>query len=122
MGGHVEIHEHAVVGGVVPIHQFVRIGCHAMIGGGYRVNQDICPYVRVAGYPLRVVGLNTVGLRRRGFSSETLTLLKTAYALLFQSDLNVSQAVKRITGELPKAAEIERIVHFVTNSQRGIVR
>jgi UDP-N-acetylglucosamine acyltransferase len=122
MGGHVEIHEHAVVGGVVPIHQFVRIGCHAMIGGGYRVNQDVCPYVRVAGYPLRVVGLNTVGLRRRGFSSETLTLLKKAYSLLFNCNLNVSQAVKRITGELPKTVEIERIVHFVTNSQRGIVR
>ena len=122
MGGHVEIHDHAVVGGVVPIHQFVRIGCHAMIGGGYRVNQDVCPYVRVAGYPLRVVGLNTVGLRRRDFSSETIAILKKAYSLLFRSNLNISEAMKRISSELPQVPEIQNLLGFVADSKRGIVR
>jgi UDP-N-acetylglucosamine acyltransferase len=122
MGGHVEIHEHAIVGGVVPIHQFVRIGCHAMIGGGYRVNQDVCPYVRVAGYPLRAVGLNVVGLRRRNFSSETMSILKKAYSLLFRSNLTVSEALKRISSELPRTSEIENILSFVAHSKRGIVR
>lgn len=122
MGGHVEIHEYAIVGGVVPIHQFVKIGCHAMIGGGYRVSQDVCPYVKVAGYPLQAVGLNTVGLRRRGFSQETIAILKKAYFLLFRSNLNVSQAVKCIAGELPQTPEVAKILNFLAHSKRGIVR
>ncbi len=122
MGGHVQIHDYAVVGGIVPIHQFVRIGCHAMIGGGYRVNQDICPYVRVAGYPLRVAGLNSVGLRRRGFSGETMAVLKRAYTILFRSRLNVSQAMMRIADELPPTPEIRNILSFLKDTKRGIVR
>jgi UDP-N-acetylglucosamine acyltransferase len=121
MGGHVEIHEYAVIGGVVPIHQFVKIGCHAMIGGGYRVNKDVCPYVMVGGYPLRPAGLNIIGMRRRGFSRETIATLKKAYSLLFNSNLNISQALKRISDELPQTPEIEKILSFVANSQRGIV-
>lgn len=121
MGGHVEIHEFAIVGGVVPIHQFVKIGCHAMVGGGYRVNKDVCPYIMAAGYPLRPAGLNIIGMRRRGFSAQTIATLKKAYSLLFNSNLNISQALKRISDELPQTPEIKKILSFVGNSQRGIV-
>jgi UDP-N-acetylglucosamine acyltransferase len=121
MAGHVEIGEYAIVGGVVPIHQFVKIGPHAMIGGGYRVNQDVCPYMRVAGYPLRVVGLNVVGLERRGFSGEAISALKKAYKLLFRSNLNVSQAIEKIS-QLPQTQEIGVLLQFIANSQRGIIR
>ena len=122
MAGHVEIQEYAIIGGVVPIHQFVKIGCHAMIGGGFRVNQDVCPYVRVGGYPLRVAGLNTVGLGRRGFSPESIEILKKAYKILFRSQLNVAEAVERIELELPKTQEVEKILTFIAGSQRGLIR
>ncbi|MCK4272895.1 acyl-ACP--UDP-N-acetylglucosamine O-acyltransferase [bacterium] len=122
MAGHVEIGEYAVVGGIVPIHQFVKIGCHAIIGGGYRVSKDVCPYVKAAGYPLRVVGLNTVGLKRRGFSPETMAVLKKAYVLIFRSKLNVSQAMGRIADELKQTPEILKLLNFIASSQRGIVR
>lgn len=122
IAGHVEIHDHAYVGGVVPIHQFVKIGCHAMIGGGFRVTQDVCPYMRVAGYPLKVIGVNSIGLERRGVSRETIAILKKAYKLLFRSKLNISQAVEKISSELPRTDEIETILRFIDRSERGLIR
>ena len=122
MGGHTEIGDYANVGGVVAIHQFIKIGCHSIIGGGYRVPKDIPPYVRAAGYPLKVSGLNLVGLKRRGFSDETLKHLREAYTLLFRSHLNVSQAVQRIKEELTLTDEVRTIVTFIERSERGIIR
>jgi UDP-N-acetylglucosamine acyltransferase len=120
VAGHVIIEDYAIVGGVTPIHQFVRIGCHAFIGGGSRVPQDVPPYLLAAGNPLRVVGINTVGLKRREFSPETLTLLRRAFKILYRSGRNVSQGLEAVRGELPDIPEIRRLCQFVESSERGI--
>jgi len=120
MAGHVTVEDHARISGVIPIHQFVRIGTHSMVGGGSRVPKDVLPYTKVAGNPLRVCGLNTVGLQRAGFSAETTRTLREAYRMIFRSDLNVSQAVERIKSELPPIPEMEHLVEFIETSGRGI--
>jgi hypothetical protein len=100
MAGHVAIEDWVIVGGLTPIHQFVRIGAHAFVGGAARLTQDVPPYVRVAGSPARLYGLNSVGLDRRGFSDEVRKALKVTYRILFQSNLNVSQALLRAESEV----------------------
>lgn len=120
MGGHVEIEDWAIVGGVTAIHQFVRIGCHAFVGGGSRVSQDVAPYVTVAGNPCTAYGLNSVGLKRRGFSNETLKTLRSAYRDIFQSDLNIGQALAQLAAEGPHTDEVEHLVSFIHESRRGI--
>jgi len=122
LAGHIEIDDWAILGGVLPVHQFVKIGCHCMIGGGFRVQQDICPYSLVGGYPLRVVGLNSVGLKRRGFKSDVLRTLESAFKILFFSNLNTTQAVQRIKDEIEPIAEVRKILEFVERSNRGIVK
>jgi UDP-N-acetylglucosamine acyltransferase len=122
LAGHVVIEDFAIVGGVTPIHQFVRIGSHSFIGGGSRVPQDIPPYVRCAGNPLRVAGLNSVGLARRGFSPEVVAELKRAYRVIYRSDLNVSQALERIRAELKPYPEVLNFVGFIASSERGITK
>ncbi|RME24756.1 MAG: acyl-ACP--UDP-N-acetylglucosamine O-acyltransferase, partial [Candidatus Zixiibacteriota bacterium] len=82
LGGHVEIDDYAIIGGVVPVHQFTKIGAHAMIGGGFRVVQDVCPYALAGGYPLRIAGLNAIGLKRRGFSKEVIRTLQRTFKIL----------------------------------------
>jgi UDP-N-acetylglucosamine acyltransferase len=120
MAGHVTIEDHATVGGITPIHQFVRIGRYSFIGGGSRVPMDITPYVKVAGNPPVVNGLNSIGLQRHGFPAETIKILKQAYRLIFRSSLNVSQALDRIRSDLPSIPEIEHLVRFIEESERGI--
>lgn len=122
LAGHIEIDDYAILGGVLPVHQFVKIGAHCMIGGGFRVQQDICPYSLVGGYPLRVVGLNSVGLRRRGFKPEVVRQLEQTFKILFFSKLNTSQAVERIKNELELIPEIKNILEFTERSNRGIVK
>jgi len=122
MAGHVEIHDWATIGGVVPIHQFVKIGAHCMIGGGFRVPQDICPFSLVGGYPLKVVGLNSIGLRRRGFSVERIRTLEQAFKFLFFSGLNTTQALERINSEVEKTADIQVVLDFIAKSDRGIIK
>lgn len=122
LAGHIEIDDFAIIGGVVPVHQFVKIGAHSMIGGGFRVQQDICPYALVGGYPLRVVGINSIGLKRRGFSLEVVKALEKAFKLLFFSKLNTSQAVERINSELEIIPEVKVILDFLERSDRGIVK
>jgi UDP-N-acetylglucosamine acyltransferase len=120
MGGHVTIEDYAGISGLTVVHQFVRIGCYSYTGGGSRVPMDIVPYIRVAGNPPVVNGLNTVGLQRRGFSDETIGILKRAYKLLFRSEFNVSRAVERIKCDLPQIPEINHLVEFIESSERGI--
>jgi len=122
LGGHVHIDDYAIVGGVVPVHQFVRIGCHSMTGGGFRVPQDICPYALIGGYPAKVIGLNLVGLQRRGFSDETLRILRQAYKILFFSKLNTKQAVARINEEMERIPELDKILKFIEESERGMIK
>lgn len=122
MAGHVIIEDYANIGGLVPIHQFVRVGTHAFVGGGYRIAKDVPPYVLASGEPLKYAGLNVVGLKRRGFSSETLAILKKAYKFIYRSNLNVSQALEKIKSELEITRELQNIIKFIENSQRGIIR
>jgi len=121
LAGHVTLDNYVIIGGLTPVHQFVHIGDHTMIGGGYRVAKDIPPFVRAGREPLVFEGLNSIGLRRRGFSSEAIDLIGKAYVLLYQSKLNVSQAVARIKEELMQTSEIRNILNFITSSKRGII-
>jgi len=120
MAGHCEVEDHATIGGVTPIHQFVRIGCHSMIGGGVRVPKDVPPYV-LAGNVFQ--GLNSIGLRRRGFSHDILSALDKTYNLIYSSGFNVSQAIVRIKEEesLAAVAEVQHVLTFVEKSKRGII-
>ncbi len=120
MAGHVSIEDHVIIGGVTPIHQFVRIGKYAFIGGGSRVNKDIPPFVRAVGNPLSLSGLNSVGLLRHGFSEGVRLELKRAYRIFFRSDLNVSQAVKRAREELRPLDEVTDFIDFIEKSERGV--
>ncbi|MBN1425759.1 acyl-ACP--UDP-N-acetylglucosamine O-acyltransferase [Candidatus Fermentibacteria bacterium] len=122
LGGHVEIGDWAIIGGVTPVHQFVRIGAHAMVGGGLRASQDIAPFMMAVDEPMRLVGINSVGLRRRGFASETITALKRAHRLLCRSRLNTEQALAAIREQLPALPEIELLLSFLDSSQRGFVK
>lgn len=121
LAGHVEVEDHVTIGGVVPVHQFVRIGRHCMVGGGLRVPKDVPPYILAGGVPLRYFGLNAVGLRRRGFSTEVRNNLKRAYQILFQSELNLRQAVERIREEFGGIAEVEQVLEFIAKSKRGLL-
>jgi UDP-N-acetylglucosamine acyltransferase len=120
LGGHVEVEDGAVIGGVTGVHQFVRIGAYSMVGGSSRLMQDAPPFLLVAGSPATVHGLNTVGLRRAGFSRETRHELKMAYRALYRSDLNVSQALDTIRCQLNLSAPVAHLIRFIEHSQRGI--
>jgi len=121
MAGHVTIEDRAIVSGLVPIHQFVRIGTFAFVGGGSRVNQDVPPYTKAVGNPIHLYGLNSVGLQRAGVSPEIKLALKRAYRLVFNSDLTVGQGVQRARVELPAVPEVEHFLKFIEGSQRGVL-
>ncbi len=120
LAGHVDVEDYAIVGGVTPVHQFVRIGRHAFIGGGSRVPKDVPPFVRAAGNPLRVVGLNSVGLLRRGFPQDVRLELKRLHRIFYRSGLNTSQAIEKAGTELRDIPEVKCFLDFVTQSERGI--
>ena len=120
MGGHVSIDDWATVGGGTQIHQFVRIGGHAFVGGASAVRKDVPPYVKAAGSPLELYGLNSVGLQRRGFADEVRRELKRAYRLFFASTYNTTQALERAREELRALPEIEHFLAFFEASQRGV--
>lgn len=122
LAGYVTVEDFAIVGGLAPVHQFVRIGAHSMIGGGCRVPQDVAPYVRAAGYPLKPIGLNAVGLTRRGFPPARIADLKQAYRLLFRSTLRVEDAAERIRSTVAASPEVDHFVRFALSSKRGLAR
>ncbi|HTY59905.1 MAG TPA: acyl-[acyl-carrier-protein]--UDP-N-acetylglucosamine O-acyltransferase, partial [Bacteroidota bacterium] len=123
LAGHVNVEDWVIIGGITPVHQFVSIGQHAMIGGGLRVPKDIPPYVLAGGEPAVFEGLNSIGLRRRGFTPAAIEALDRAYALIYRSGLNVSQAVARIREDAPLAAcrEVQNVIAFIGKSKRGII-
>lgn len=121
MAGHITIGDFVTISGLTPIHQFVKIGPYAFIGGLSRVTKDVPPYVKAAGSPMKLYGLNTIGLQRRGFPPETMRELKRAYMLFFQSDLNVSQALERARAELAPLPEVALLIRFVEESERGVL-
>ena len=120
LAGHVIVHERATISGLVTIHQFVVIGTFAFVGGSSRVPQDIPPFVKAVGNPIRLFGLNTVGLQRGGYSSDTIGALKKAYRMLFNSDLPPGEAVERIGRECAGVPEVDQLVAFLDHSRRGV--
>jgi len=121
LGGHSEIHYHATVGGMSPVHQFCKVGQHAFIGGGRVALQDVPPFILANGEPLKYAGINSIGLRRRDFDSDTRSLIKKAYKLLYLSHLNRSQAIDEIKNTLELTKEIKIIIEFIQNSDRGLI-
>lgn len=120
MGGHIVIEDWAIVGGATAIHQFARIGRHAIVGGASAARKDVPPYVKAAGNPAELYGLNTLGLERRGFSEDARAELRRAYRILFQSRLNVSQALEKARAELRPLPEVNYLLDFIARSERGI--
>lgn len=122
LGGHVTIEDGAVLGALAGIHQFVRIGESALVGAGSMVSQDVPPFCNATGDRATLHGLNTVGLKRRGFSDATITALKRAYRIMFKSGLRTTDAIARVREELPGIPEVERFVTFIERSERGVAR
>lgn len=120
LAGHVTLEDHAVIGGLTAIHQFVRLGKFSIVGGCSKVVQDIPPYSTCDGHPARVYGLNLVGLKRANFTSETLRELKKAFKILFFSELTKATAVEEVKKQISLIPEIEHLLHFVQTSQRGL--
>ena len=121
LAGHVRIEDRAILSGLSAVHQFVRIGRHAFIGGCSRVSKDIPPFLKAVGNPVKLYGLNTVGLQRSGFDEDTLRELKRAYRLFFNSDLNITQALDRAETDLDQRPEVQELMRFLEASGRGVV-
>ena len=122
LAGHIEVDDYAIVGGMSPVHQFTKIGRHSLVAGGTLVRKDVPPFVKAARDPISYVGINSIGLRRRGFSSEKIAEIQQIYRYLFQKKLNVSQAVQLIETEMDASPERDEIIQFVTESSRGVMR
>jgi len=121
LGGHVEVGEWAVLGGGVLVHQFTKIGPHAFIGGGFRAVQDVPPFILAAEHPLSYKGVNSVGLKRRGFSLEDRKLIKKIYHVYFKSGLNRDDALNKIEKEISSSVIKDQIINFIKTSDRGII-
>lgn len=122
MGGHITVEEGAIVGGLTAIHQFVRIGKMAMVGGASRVSKDVLPFVTAGENPLRVVGINTVGLERKGYDKVIVSELKKAFRLAVTAKLSLRDAIQKIKEFGPESEEAKKFLQFLENSERGIHR
>lgn len=122
LAGEVEVDDFAIIGGGTLVHQFSHIGSHVMIQGGSKINKDIPPYVIAAREPIAYCGINSVGLNRRGFTPEQIHTIQEAYRLIYQGGMIVSQALDTIEATMPQTLERDAILHFIRNSERGIVR
>lgn len=122
LGGHVVIDDFVIIGGLVGIHQFVRVGTGAIVGAGSMVSKDVPPYCNATGDRAKLRGLNSEGLKRRGFDKTVVATIRRAYRIAFQSRLRTEEALKRIRDELPAIPEIETFVSFIACSQRGVCR
>ena len=121
LAGHVTVEDRAIISGLSAAHQFVRIGRQSFIGGCSRVSKDIPPFLKAVGNPVKLYGLNTVGLQRSGMEDDTIRELKRAYRLLFRSEMNVTQAIERAQTELEPLPEVKELIRFVEASERGVV-
>ncbi|EJF53571.1 acyl-(acyl-carrier-protein)--UDP-N-acetylglucosamine O-acyltransferase [Saprospira grandis DSM 2844] len=121
LAGHVELEDYVILGGMSAVHQFTRIGAHAMLGGGVLLNKDVPPFVRVAHYPASYIGVNVIGLKRRGFSVETIESIQEIYHQLFVIKQSRADALSSITA-LTSSTEREQILQFVEGSEIGIVK
>ncbi|HST07861.1 MAG TPA: acyl-ACP--UDP-N-acetylglucosamine O-acyltransferase [Gemmatimonadaceae bacterium] len=121
LAGHVIVEDKAIISGLSAAHQFVRIGRQSFIGGMSRVSKDIPPFLKAVGNPVKLYGLNTVGLQRGGMEEDTIRELKRAYRLLFRSEMNVTQAIEHAQTELEPLPEVKELIRFVEESERGVV-
>lgn len=122
LGGHIVIGDHAILGGIVAVHQFVRIGSYAIIGGQSAVSLDIPPYVSAAGNRAQLYGLNLIGLKRKGFTEQSISHLKKAYKIIFRSGMTQEEALKQVAEELACSPEALALVEFIKSSKRGVTR
>lgn len=122
LAGEVVVDDYAVIGGGTLVHQFTHIGKHVMIQGGSKVNKDIPPYVIAAREPIAFAGINSIGLRRRGFTNEQIDNIQNMYRMIFQSEMNVSQAIAALETSMPATPERDEVILFVRNSPRGILK
>jgi len=122
LAGHVLVQDYAVIGGLTAIHQFCRIGCHAITGGCSKIVQDVPPFMIADGNPAVIRGVNVVGLERRGYSAEVIRALKEAYRILYRSNLNTKQAIEELDRDFGAIDEMRRLIVFIEESQRGIIR
>lgn len=122
LAGHVEVGEYAILGGLCAVHQFIKIGKHAMVGGGSLVRKDVPPYVKAAKEPISYMGVNSIGLRRRGISNEKIVEIQNIYRIIFQKHYNTTQALEIIETEVAPTDERDEIIEFLRNSQRGIMK
>ncbi len=122
LAGHIHVEDYAIVGGLTGVHQFTRIGAHCIIGGASAVNKDVPPYTMASGNHAKLYGLNQIGLRRRGFSEETIAALKHAYRIMFRMSLLRKDAVAKVLSEVPGYPEVRRFVEFIDGSSRGTCR
>ena len=122
LAGEVVVGDYAVLGGGALVHQFTHIGKHVMLQGGSLVNKDLPPYIMAGRYPISYEGVNSVGLRRRGFTEEQITKIQKVYRVLYLSRLNNTEALAKVIAEIPQSPERDEIVNFVKASKRGIVR
>lgn len=122
LAGHIEIDDWAIIGGLAAVHQFVKIGAHSMISGGGMARKDIPPYTKAAREPLSYVGVNSIGLRRRGFTNEQISLIQDIYRIIYVKGYNVTQAINIIEADVPATAERDEILSFISRSTRGIMK
>ncbi len=122
LAGHINIDDYAIIGGLAAVHQFVNIGAHVMISGGSLVRKDVPPFTKAARDPLSFVGINSIGLRRRGFSDEKINEIQDIYRVIYLKNYNVSQALTYIEVEMPATPERDEILTFVSKSSRGIMK
>ena len=122
LAGHVQVGDHAVMGGLTAVHQFCRIGRFAITGGCSKIVQDVPPFMIADGNPAKIRGINLIGLERKGFPAENLKPIKEAFRLIYRSKLNTGQAIEAMRKELPQNEEIKEIIEFIEKSERGIIR
>jgi UDP-N-acetylglucosamine acyltransferase len=122
LAGHVEINEFAIIGGLTAVHQFVRIGEHVMVSGGSLVRKDVPPFTKAAREPLSYEGVNSIGLRRRGFSSDKINEIQQIYRILYLRGNNNQKAMNIIENEMPSSKERDEILQFIRESDRGIMK
>lgn len=122
LAGHINIDDWAIIGGMAAIHQFVEIGSHSFISGGALVRKDVPPFTKAAREPLSYVGINSIGLRRRGFSNERINAIQDIYRIMYLKGYNITQAIAIIEAELPATPDRDEILAFVSKSTRGLMK
>lgn len=121
LAGHVVVEDYAIIGGMTPVHQFTRIGCHSMVGGMSRITLDVPPYTIGGGIPYTLGGINRIGLKRRNFSFETRRALAAAYRLLYRAGLRLEEALEKIEKEIPLLPEVLHLISFCRKTKRGLI-